>query len=78
MDHQYEAETTEAVEAERIVYVRPVRSDDLPEDLRAQAEGLDDLHAVHAPDGKRLALVRDRKLAFALARQNNFAPVSVH
>jgi hypothetical protein len=61
-----------------IVYVRPVSLEDLPQELRAQASGLKGLHAVHAPDGKRLALVRDRKLAFALARQNNFAPVSVH
>lgn len=62
----------------RIVYVRPVVVADLPEALRAQAEGLRTIYAVHGPDGARLALVRDRQLAFALARQNDFAPVSAH
>ena len=37
-----------------IVYVRPVRVEDLPEDVREQAEGLETLHAVHAADGERL------------------------
>lgn len=62
----------------RIVYVRPVPVADLPEEIRAQAEGIETLYAVHSPDGERLALVRDRKLAFALARQNDLAPVNAH
>jgi len=36
------------------------------------------IYAVHRADGERLALVRDRALAFVLARQNDLAPVSVH
>ncbi|TCO72126.1 DUF1150 family protein [Rhodovulum euryhalinum] len=63
---------------ERIVYVRPVKVADLPEELRRQAEGMDELYALHTPSGERLALVRDRNLAFALARQNDLAPVNVH
>ncbi|WP_126976983.1 DUF1150 family protein [Frigidibacter oleivorans] len=63
---------------ERIVYVRPVAVDSLPEEVRQQAEGLDTLYALHDAAGERLALVRDRKLAFMLARQNDLAPVSVH
>ena len=62
----------------RIVYVRPVAVEDLPDELRAQAAGVETLYAVHRPDGERLALVRDRSLAFALARQNDLAPVSAH
>lgn len=62
----------------RIVYVRPVAVADLPEDIREKAEGLDRLYAVHRPDGERLALVRDREMAFALARQNDLAPVNAH
>ena len=62
----------------RIVYVRPVVVADLPEEIRNQAEGLDRLYAVHRPDGERLALVRDRELAFVLARQNDLAPVNAH
>lgn len=62
----------------RIVYVRKVAVKDLPEELRAQAGGLESLYAVHSADGEQLALVRDRALAFVLARQNDFAPVTVH
>lgn len=62
----------------RIVYVRPVKVLDLPEEVREQAAGLEELYAVHDASGERLALVRDRRLAFALARQNDLAPVNVH
>lgn len=60
------------------VYVRPVAVDSLPEDVREQAEGISTLYALHGPDGERLALVRERAMAFTLARQNDLAPVSVH
>lgn len=63
---------------DRIVYVRPVPVSDLPQEVQAQVNGTDTLYAVHGQDGERLALVRDRKLAFVLARQNDLAPVSVH
>jgi len=63
---------------DRIVYVRPVAVTKLPEEIRAQAAGLDRLYALHRPDGARLALVRDRDMAFALARQNDLAPVNAH
>ncbi|MDV4145919.1 MULTISPECIES: DUF1150 family protein [Shimia] len=62
----------------RIVYVREVAVDDLPEEVRDQAEGAEVLYAVHSADGERLALVKERNLAFVLARQNDFAPVAVH
>lgn len=66
-------------EAERpIVYVRPVKTADLPEAIRAQLGGLEVVYSVHRPDGERLALVADRTLAFHLARQHDLAPVSVH
>ncbi len=63
---------------ERIVYVRAVDVADLPEEIREQAGGLDTLYAVHDAQGERLALVKDRWMAFMLARQNDMAPVSVH
>jgi hypothetical protein len=63
---------------ERIVYVRSVAVADLPAEVQAQAQGLSTLWAVHAGTGERLALVRDRRIAFALARQNDFAPVHAH
>lgn len=65
-------------QGERIVYVRPVEVADLPEEVRAQLEGVVTIYAVHAETGERLALVRDRRTAFVLARQNDMAPVNVH
>lgn len=62
----------------RIVYIRPVDVADLPEEVRDQADGLDHVYAVHSAAGERLALVADRRMAFILARQNDFAPVNVH
>ena len=65
--------------AERaIVYVRSVAVADLPVELQSQIGDLAQVYAVHRPDGARVALVADRKLAFALARENDLAPVSVH
>ncbi len=75
MDHEFDFG-----EADRrpIVYVRPVAVADLPAALQAQTGGLEQLYAVHSADGQRLALVADRKLAFVLARQNDFQPVNAH
>lgn len=63
---------------ERIVYVRAVDVAELSDEARQASDGLKQIYAVHAPDGERLALVRDREMAFVLARQNDFAPVTVH
>ncbi|MEL6450611.1 MAG: DUF1150 family protein [Pseudomonadota bacterium] len=62
----------------RMVYVKPIAVDDLPREVRDQAEGLDQLFALHDAEGQQLALVADRKLAFALAVQNDYAPQPVH
>jgi len=61
-----------------IVYVREVALADLPEEVRAEAAGRKKLYAVHDASGERLALVKDRKLAFMLARQNDMTPVTAH
>ena len=63
---------------DRIVYVRAVDVADLPDYLREQADGLTQIYAVHRGNGDRLALVANKGLAFALAREHDFAPVSVH
>ena len=65
-------------EGEKIVYILPVAVADLPDDIREQLSGVDTLYAVHRPNGERLALVRERGMAFALARQNDPAPVNAH
>lgn len=63
---------------DRTVYVKTIDVSDLPREVRDQAEGLDQLYAVHDAKGQQLALVGDRKLAFTLARQHDYAPVMVH
>ncbi|SIS84864.1 DUF1150 family protein [Phaeovulum vinaykumarii] len=75
MDHTFDFGP---VSENRIVYVRPVEVDGLPSELRAQAGGLRRIYALHDAEGTRLALVRDRRTAFVLARQNDLAPVNVH
>ena len=61
----------------RIVYVREVKTADLPEAIRAQTDARPPLRHPR-PDGEVLALVPDRAQAFVVARQNEFSPVSVH
>lgn len=71
-------DTTNAQPQDRTVYVKPILVIDLPQEVRAQAEGLDLLYAVHNAQGQQLALVGNRKLAFSLAREHDYAPVMVH
>ena len=61
--------------ADNIVYVRSVNATELPEVIRAIDAKI--LYAVRS-EGERLALVRERDMAFVLARQNDLAPVAVH
>lgn len=63
---------------DKIVYVKPVAVADLPPEVQDQAEGLETLFAVHDSEGQQLALVADRKLAFHIAREHDFAPMTVH
>ncbi len=63
---------------DRTVYVKTVLVNDLPREVRDQAQGLDQIYAVHDAEGQQLALVGDRKLAFALAIEHDYAPVLVH
>lgn len=64
--------------AKPIVYVRPVDVIDLPDDIRTQLPDSVQLYAIHHSDGDRMAVVSDRALAFVVARQNDYDPVSVH
>ena len=63
---------------DRIVYVRSVDAEDLPDDIRAQIPEDTILYAVHNSNGQRLAIVEKRDMAFALALQNDLSPVMVH
>lgn len=75
MDTKYEALHEHP---DRIVYVRSVKPSELPPEIQAHVAGDKPLYAICDESGERLALVRNRALAFAVARTNDFAPVSVH
>lgn len=64
--------------ADRIVYVREIAVAELPDEVREQIGDAQVIWSVHGADGRQLALVADRKLAFHLAREHDFTPVSVH
>ena len=49
-----------------VAYVKPVVEDGT------------EVFAVHAADGTRMAVIPNRDLAFAVVRQNDMEPVSVH
>jgi hypothetical protein len=63
---------------QKIVYVRDVKTADLPPAIQSQTAGLDRVYAIQAESGEVLALVADWKQAFVLARRNEMAPFSVH
>lgn len=69
----------------KLCYVRPVLARDVREDIEREASDASDafsddciLYALHADDGSRIALMSDRDIAFAAARQHEMTPVSVH
>ncbi|MDE0305820.1 MAG: DUF1150 family protein [Albidovulum sp.] len=62
----------------RTVYVRPVEAEDLPDDIREQISDSKEMFALHDSAGQRIAVVSDRRIAFAVARRNDFSPVHVH
>lgn len=62
----------------KLVYIRAIAVADLPEEVQEQAQGIEVLYGVHRNTGERLALVSDRKMAFALAQQHDMVPVNVH
>lgn len=61
-----------------IVYVRLVKTRELPKQIRLATGDLDEVYAIHSETGEYIALARDRDMAFVMARQNDLAPVSVH
>ncbi|MEM1380460.1 MAG: DUF1150 family protein [Pseudomonadota bacterium] len=68
----------------KVCYVREVLAKDVRDDIEAELESKfafeDDsvLYALYADDGSRIALMSDREIAFAAARQHELTPLSVH
>jgi len=61
-----------------IVYIKSVNVAELPQEVRDEAGDSKQLYAVCTEAGEQLAFVKDRNMAFMLARQNDLAPVAVH
>ncbi len=55
-----------ALGVDEIAYVKSVRVDG------------QDLYAVHAADGSKIAVMKNRDVAFAAIKRNDMAPHSVH
>lgn len=74
-----------ALGGKKLVYIRTVLASEVMDDLVDDETGAvidipgdTMLYSVHSGDGQRIALVGDRALAFAAARQHEMNPVSVH
>ena len=84
MTHSLTNEAFAALGAPDLVYVRPVKAEDIlaavPAEARRGAQIAPDqiLYAVHGADGARLAVLADRDSAYATALAHELAPVSVH
>lgn len=78
MDHpSFPADAAPDRSPDRIVYIRSVEKSELPQETRERM-GDAPIYAIHDAGGNRLALVADRDLAFAVARQHEMTPVSAH
>jgi hypothetical protein len=84
MTHSLSQEAFAALGAPNLVYVRPVKAEDILGDAAPDALAELDLapdqmlYALHGADGARLAVVADRDMAYAAALAHELAPVSVH
>jgi len=84
MTHSLTTEAFAALGAPDLVYVRPVKAEDILASIPPQArrgpplEPDQTLYALHSADGARLAVLADRDSAYAAALAHELAPVSVH
>lgn len=80
--HEFSAEELARIIGPNTVYVREVGVDELkgagvlPVD--APVAPSQKFFALHAADGRRVAVVDNRDMAFVAARQHELEPVSVH
>ena len=62
----------------KMIYLKPVATADLPDEVRAEAGELETLFAVHNNVGEQVALVADRRIASHLAKEHKMELVSLH
>ena len=63
---------------QNIVYLKPVATADLPDEVRAQAGDLKTLFAVHNTKGEQVALVASEGIATHLAAEHHMQLVTLH
>ncbi len=63
---------------QNIVYLKPVATADLPDDVRKEAGGIETVFAVHNGEGAQVALVANPLIASHLAAEHNMQLVTLH
>ena len=61
-----------------IVYLKPMDTADLPDELREQAGDLEKIFAVHNGQGEQVAYIADLTFAAHLADEHNMQIVTLH
>ncbi len=61
-----------------IVYLKPMNTADLPDELREQAGDIKQIFAVHNGEGEQVAYIADLAFAAHLAAENNVQIVPLH
>ena len=64
--------------AGNMIYLKPVATADLPDEVREQAGSQETLFAVHNTKGEQVALVADPVVAREMAAANDMTLVTVH
>lgn len=59
-------------------YIKEVSVADLPSEIQEELSGVKTLFAVYDDSGTQLALVNDQRLAFSLARENDYQPYALN
>lgn len=64
--------------AGNLIYLKPVATADLPQEVQDQAGSQETLFAVHNTKGEQVALVADPVVASELASANDMTLVTLH
>ena len=63
---------------DRIVYLKTIEKNDLPDEVIDQTGDLERLWSVHNSEGEQLALIGDLDQAYDLAREFRYSPMTLH
>ena len=63
---------------QKAAYVKEVAVADLPSDVRDELPDVETLYGIYDDEGTQLALVNGERLAFSLARENDYQPYALN